>query len=377
MSRKRRILTSTLIGLVVIALIAGGARLRKKRLEEVTSVAPPGKAPWALRTAQVGRGSTSRAFPALGLVVSTAELTVASQFPGTILELGPREGVAVKRGDVLARIDTREIDDQIAGVVSQIEAGQVDADRLDKELERERDLLRAGGSSASEVEARESAAVAARKKVVTLQKQRSSLEVRRGFATVEAPADGVIAARLAEEGDLCVAFHPLYRIAAQGGARLSVKLPQGVLERVGPGTLIALVHGDERREVAATRIHPELDDLALGTVEADLSELPFGLPSGARLAVRVIIERRDDALLVPEDALLRSGDGSTARLFRIVSGESGPCLNAVGVVVDLVGDAGVAVSGPLQPGDRVALARDGLLRRLTDGDPVFQAETRP
>ncbi len=73
--------------------------------------------------------------------------------------------------------------------------------------------------------------------------------------------------------------------------------------------------------VKLSRIFPALDAHALGAAEADLLSMPFGLPSGARIPGRVLLETVEDVTSVPHRALVRTGDHGF--LFKVDSRDDG------------------------------------------------------
>jgi len=280
--------------------------------------------------------------------------------------------VRVRKGEVLARIDTRELEATIAAKEAQLAAAKAAATRATAEHAREQRLMKEGGSDASKVEEWRTAKVAAEQQVASLEREITALRVRLGYARVTAPADGVIAARLAEPGDLCQPGHPLYRLTVSHGARLRVDLPQAVLEQVHPGSRVVLTHGDARMEVRITRVHPALDSRALGSAEADLADAPFGLPSGARVGARILLARVEGAIIAPPRAVLMGADGH-GRLFKIVGEGEKTRVKVVPVAVGLHAHEGWVVQGEVVAGDRVVVAHESLLLQLHDGDPVVVA----
>jgi len=356
--------------LVIAAIAVAGMMLRHKREAEIANALPMSMAPWAVHAARVVEQPVRSGFLALATVLTSAELTISGQVQGTILDMAHREGEAVKRGEVIARIDTREIDQEILARKAELAAAQSDAANKENEWNREKELLKAGGSTESKVEGWYTELLAAQQRVQAIKREIDGLDVRKSYATVAAPADGVIAARLAEPGDLCSPSHPLYRVTVDHGARVEVSLPQRVLEQTHPGTQVILRHGGEEASVDITRVFPSLDGLALGHAEADLLAPPFGLPSGARIAARVVVDSRAHALVVPHEALLRVHGTKKATVFRIVHKGTSDVLQKKTVMVDLVTPEGAAVVGDLKANDRVVVAHEIVLLSLHDGDTV-------
>jgi len=355
---------------VAFVLIVGAVMLRNARMSQVASAPAPVPIPWAVSTVAVTRGTVTRGFPALATVATAHDITISPQISGTILEMGPREGVSVKPGDLLARIDVRELDSQVEALKAQLNAAQAEAHRQANEAQRERQLLDEGGSSAAEVERWSTGQKAAEEEARALEEQIHAVEIRRGYGRITLPVEGIIAARLAEPGDVAMPGTPIYRITTTRGARVIVRLPLEVRQQVKTGCPLELQHGDEVLTVHVSRVRPSVDPAALGTVEADVAEAPFGLPSGARLSARVICRVEQDALIVPHDAVLQDTGGVTGRVFRVTGDAARHQIQIVPVTVSLVGREGIAVEGDLGPGNEVVVGHESLLIKLQDGDPV-------
>ncbi len=370
MAAIKKILKRLIPLLIVALLVGGGLVVHKKRLAKLEHVPREDVAPWALHVAAVSDEPVDLGFPALARVSTSEEVTIMARISGRILEMGPREGVQVHKGDLLVRIDTREIGDKIRSLSAQLIAARAETTRTRDELRREEKLFRDGGSSKSAVEARRTAAVAADQKVKSLEHEISSLKVQQGYGVINSPTDGIIAARLVEPGDMAVPGRALYKITSSSGALVRVELPQAILHKVRPGTPIVLSHNGREITVPVNRVFPTVDARALGFVEADLESIPFDLPSGSRTACRIILEKTGDAVRIPYGSLLCGGDQTHCRVARVRKQGENHVVDMVPVTVQLRGHEGIAVSGELQPGDLVVVAHQSVLLQLKSGDSV-------
>ncbi len=362
------------IGLIILAaLIIGGIIIHKKRAAQVAHTPVAIAAPWALHVAVVSNEPVAIGFPALAMITTSRPVTIMARITGRILEMGPREGRTVNKGDLLVRIDTSAVEQKIHSLKAQLTASRAEAARIGRELVREEKLFKKGGSSATAVDSRRTAAVAARQKVASLEHQIASLEVEKGYGVIASPVNGIIAARLAEPGDMCVPGHPLNKIIAAGGALVRVELPQSILHQVHPGAAIVLFSDKQQMTVRVSRIFPSVDARALGFVEADVDALPFGLASGSRLDARVILRRVKDGLRIPYGSLLCGEGNDQGRVFIIGQQDKDrktSTLKMINVQVRLRGRDGIAVTGPLKAGDQVVVAHESVLLQLHAGDPV-------
>jgi len=359
----------TLVALIIVALVVAAVALRLQRQHQLAVMAPPQTTPWAVDTTVVATGRATLGFPALALVKGENDVAVAPRLGGIILEMGPREGERVDQGMVLARIDTRELDDKLASLEAQLAGARADAQRKARDARRTAELLKDKSISESQADQTQAAARSAQEQVNSLEKQIGAERTRMGYAEIAAPFTGVISERLADPGDLAAVGKPLYRIVATSGGRIEVRLPASVLEQVKPGNEVILDHHGQVVSLAAARVYPSLDERSLGRMEIDVDELPFNVAPGGLISARVITEAIDHALLVPADTVLSSSDDHQAWVFRL-SADNPPVVGRVPVHIRMRGAEGVAVEGDLQPGDRLVMAHETLLLRLQDGDTV-------
>ena len=76
--------------------------------------------------ATVALAELSRALPVTGSLSPLVQTTVKAQAPGEVLEVTVREGQAVKNGDVLVRIDTRNLEADLAARQAALEKARAD-----------------------------------------------------------------------------------------------------------------------------------------------------------------------------------------------------------------------------------------------------------
>ncbi len=390
MSKNTKHLTSLFIIIFAVALAIGAVLLRKHRLAQVESLAKITLAPWALHSINVKKGHVSRDFLALATLNGSTEITISSQTSGEIEAMGPREGVKVKKGDLLAKISVNELLEQRAALNAQLQAAEADLSRTQDEFARQKKLIKQHLTSQELYESKKTASLSAQKQVNNIQRQIAAQNVRIGYGTIYAPVDALVASRLSEPGDIAMAGKKLYVLTIDTTSRLQLKLPQQVLERVHSGTEVILSYGSQKQTVHLSRIFPALDDHALGTVEADLNRMPFGLPSGARISARVILESVDNALIIPHQAIVEMGQASQANatqansdqvikqgfVFKVLSDKNDPKVSKhlQRLVVSIVLNAHKVLairSDDLHEGDQLIMAHESVLLQLQDNDPVI------
>lgn len=144
--------------------------------------------------------------------VEATEAQLGFQAPGRIDEVAVHEGDAVKQGEVLARLDTRETEAHLAQAGAQVQAAQVRLRETNRDLKRSRALL---GGGAIGQEAYDKALVAqevassdydqARAQVAALEAVLANMQVRASF-------DGIVSIRHHEPGEVVAAGSPILTI---------------------------------------------------------------------------------------------------------------------------------------------------------------------
>ena len=369
----RRALIGAIFIVAVAALAYGGYRLHDTRVAALDEVPAAAQFPWALRTTPVEQRDLTRGFPVLATLSSQAEVAITPQISGVIRQMGPYEGEVVKTGALLVQLDITELDNQLASLKASQQAARDTAALSQSDLARQEKLLKDGFATQAAVDTLCTALQTATQRVNQLHAEIEALKTRISYGTILAPMDGVISARLQEPGDLAAPGRAIYRITAATGAKIRITVPQAVAVQLHKGSEVRLDNGDENVTVTVSRIFPALDALSMGTAEADLKAIPFDLPSGARLPGRVILDRLTGVFVVPRTALILSPDGETGTMFKVLNKDGADLSRLQKVTVKIVasGREGVAVSGDIGTGDRVAIGREDELLKLKDGDQVL------
>ena len=357
-----------------ILLIAGGLWLHFHRLHQSDASPVAEAAPWALQTAPVERGSVAGSIQTVAVVEAHNVIVLSPQIQGTVLAVGPRAGVAVRRGALLVRIDARTIASNLSALEQQRLAAAADADYAAAQLARVEAVLAEGGVSQSQADQARTAADGAHARRRALDDQIAALRVQLGYAEIRAPQDAVVAARLVEVGDTVGPGKPVYQLTAGRGAVVSASLPADQVMQVKPGDTLELRQGTASMKLPIIRVAPAVNAAGLGTVEADAPAAPFGLPSGSTVAATVFTSASGEALTVPVAALVGSGPDTHVFVFTpgAKPGEPGR-LRRVPVEVLQEGSTRAAVRGELTAGALVAVAQTAVLAQLRDGDPAVTA----
>ncbi|BBO93259.1 efflux RND transporter periplasmic adaptor subunit [Desulfosarcina ovata] len=207
-------------------------------------------------------------YEAVGTVRARLSATVSSKLMGTIQAFNVKEGDDVKKGDLLVRIDDRQVAAQLdqaraalaeakraeAGAVSARIAAEAGAQRARLSFERNRTMLEGGAITqemfetvdAQHKQARASLAQAkamveaARFRVKQAQAAVEAATVARKDAHVLAPFDGQVTAKQADAGALASPGMPLLTLEREGGYRVDLVVPETHIRAVKTGLPVAV-----------------------------------------------------------------------------------------------------------------------------------------
>jgi RND family efflux transporter MFP subunit len=354
---------------IPVILIASGFALHFVRLHQADSSPTPEQTPWALQTAKVERGNVAGSIQSNAVIDAPQVIAISPQIQGTVLAVGPRAGVAVKRGDLLVRIDSRTIESNLSALRQQFRAAQANADYADKQQTRFDALLAANAISKTQVDLSHSTAQSARAQAQALSDQIAVLRVNLGYAEIRAPQDAVISERAVEVGYTVAPGNQVYRLTAGKGAVVRVVLSASELAHVRVGDMLELTQGAATVRLPVARVAPAVNAAGLGTVEADAAVPPFGLPSGSSVSATLLSASTSKTLTVPVSALVGSGSNTHVVVFA-----PGPIPDAPGhlrfVRIEVLqqGSQRAAIRGALKPGEQVVVGQTAVLAQLRDGD---------
>jgi RND family efflux transporter MFP subunit len=297
--------------LAVIGALAGGGYLfiEKRQTEAIQAermeAAKPTAAP-AITVSKVTTNDFVETAVVSGSLIPREEILVSPEIEGLrVLQLLADEGDRVKKGDILARLVSEQIDAQIAQnqanlarsvaaiaqAESQIAQAEAQAKEAAAQLERAEPLKKSGYLSGATYDQRESAArttaaqlVAARDGLTAANADKAQVEAqgrelqwRRSNTDVTAPQDGVISRRNARMGALASSIgEPMFRIIQRGEIELDAEIVETELKNVKVGQK-AVVNvpqiGDFEGKVRL--VSPEVDKTTrLGRVKIFLGSNP-------------------------------------------------------------------------------------------------------
>lgn len=286
-------------------------------------------------------------------------------------------GQKVKAGQVLALIDTPELDQQFEQAKAELVRAQASVRLADITARRWQNLLESHSVSKQEADEKASEAETARANVLAAKADVDRLAALESFKRITAPFDGTVTARNTDIGDLITANNdggaPLFSIADTSRMRLYTQVPQGYASSIVQGMkvkLLVLGHGGETVDgtlIGTSRAINRASGTLLAQFEVDNPHQDL-LP-GDFAQVQLATHAPGDTVTVPATTLLFRAEGPQ---IAVLGKDNRVILRDVHIAMDL-GDT-LEIDQGLHPDDRII---DHPTDSLAQGDLVRLAAPQP
>jgi membrane fusion protein, multidrug efflux system len=314
------------------------------------------KPPVAVETAVASPGSIEEYVEIVGTLTPKRQADLKSEISGTVEDVYVTEWVRVRKGQPLAKLDTREAKAALLQVEAQ--AGQAE-----REYERAVKLKEAGLMTQQGLEAAQTERDAARA-MLDLAKTKLDKSV------IRAPMDGVVSLKAVNVGDYVenMGANAMFRIVDNSLFDLTATVPSTWIHSVAVGQKLTFTSDavpDRTFQGTVSFINPaaEADSRAVKVVAVVPNE-GGDLKAGLFVKGRILTGNKNGVLQVPRTALLTwDVEAAKADLF-VVSGEKAARRS---VQTGAVSGDKVEITSGLQSGDVVATRGSFNLR---DGDRV-------
>lgn len=251
-----------------------------------------------VETALVTRGEISAFLPYNATLETEAVVDIYPQTNGQVEALLVEEGQVVKEGDVLLKIEDRELK-------VDVEEGTANYDHLKKNFDRTEELYQRNLVNKQDFETQSYQVDQAR-----LRLERA--KIRLSYATVRAPFDGVISSRETQVGARVGSGTKLFSMVKLDDLVARVFVPGRYLPNVAENQTAIVTSEflpDRTFKGWVKRISPVIDPKS-GTFKVTVGvrgDKPSDLPPGLFVGVRIITDTRSDAVLIPKRAVVYEG----------------------------------------------------------------------
>ncbi|NIA07766.1 MAG: biotin/lipoyl-binding protein, partial [Actinobacteria bacterium] len=255
-----RILRLLIVVAVVAVLVLGARALIVRKKAQLAKAPRYDVGPMPVYVVAAKQGTLLEKRDYLAVVEPIRIANISARLTATVEEVLCDEGDVVHSGEVLIRLDGREIGDDIASVQAQIEQARADLASnestvaslvksvayWDREAKRDASLAEKGDIAGAQAEATadkantfqgnldaaKSKSTAIKHLIESLNQKKAQLQTRLGYCTICSPYDGLLTSRLVDPGDLASPGKTLIVAEDRSQLKLAFDVPQQDLPRV-------------------------------------------------------------------------------------------------------------------------------------------------
>jgi macrolide-specific efflux system membrane fusion protein len=326
-----------LIGLLLIAVVAIGVVYKYTMAQQVQP---------AFITDAVKRGNIENVVLTNGVLYPSKLVSVGAQVSGLIEKIDVQVGDAIKKGELIVQIDNltqqnalKEAEASLRSLNAQYTAKQAQIKVALSEFKRKQQLLARGATSQAEYDTAESLLAVYRAELdqLSAEKEKSIISVDNaklnlGYTTIASPIDGTVVYVSVEEGQTVNTNQgtpSIIELAQLDVMTIKAQVSEADIINVSAGqevyfTILGATdkkyHGVLRAiEPGPTLLSGDDSDLTIGDDEAIYYNALFDVDNpdnllrfGMTAQVSIILERAEDALLVPSQVLVAKRGGKAA-----------------------------------------------------------------
>jgi RND family efflux transporter MFP subunit len=253
---------------------------------------------------------------AVGTVRSRHSTRVSPRIMGTLLAVPVSQGDTVEKGDLIARIDDREVRAQVAVAKAALAQAEARHDQAAAAYRRYQQLFARGATTEEQLESVTGDYETAKAAMAGAAESVKAAEIVLGYAEIRSPISGVVSEKLAEPGDLALPGRPLVIIQDPGDLRLEANVREYLIPHLAVGAQVEVAFGpplDERLVTTVEERAPEADPATRTfLVKAPLPEGSRARPGNFGRLVFRTGER--EVILVPAVAVRRVGQLETVKV---------------------------------------------------------------
>ncbi|AON52561.1 efflux RND transporter periplasmic adaptor subunit [Herbaspirillum seropedicae] len=294
--------------------------------------------------------------------------SMSFRIAGQLAERRVHLGDVVRKGQVLARLDPADANQNASAAQAELASARQHLDAAEKQLQRDVQQAREALISAQQLEQSQDAHAAALSQFKAAQARAAVAGNQRDYTTLVAQHDGVISAEQANTGDVLAAGQPVYSLAWSGQVDVVTEVADRQVATLQPGaaavvTLAALpgkTFQGKVREVSPAADAQSRTYRVKVTLEQPDPAVRLGMTG--EVAITPAASSAAPVLLLPATALFHQGD----RPALWVVGEQGK-LELRPVTVAAYGERSISVSQGVTASDKVVVQG---VHTLTAGEKV-------
>ncbi|MBN9062280.1 MAG: efflux RND transporter periplasmic adaptor subunit [Rhizobiales bacterium] len=304
-----------------LGLAPGPSKVAPGEAAASAPAAPPPRPPVAIRTAQAEVRTMPVRLEAIGTVQTLANVIVRARVDSQIMSVEFNDGASVKAGDVLFKLDPRQIDAQIKQAEGNLQRSKATLELNEQDVRRKEQLARNEATSQALLDAARANVATARAQIKSDEAALENLKVQRSFYDVAAPISGRVGVAMLKAGSLTKsgeAGQVLATINQITPIYVAFSIPQRMLPELreaivaGGARVVATPQGIAKDAVGKIALLDNAVDTATGTivVRAMFENADELLWPGSLANVRIDLRELPNSVVVPREAVMSGQRGN-------------------------------------------------------------------
>ena len=359
---KRLFIMLVVVDLFIAGLIVFQVHKIMTAMSEGPKHAPP---PPSVSTLVAKGQNWQPMLTAIGSLKSINGVEVSTDLPGIISQIAFESGAAVKKGDLLIRLDTKQEQ-------AQLRSAEARRDLSALNLARQRGLLAKKATAQSEYD---STAAQARQDEAAVEEAKALLARK----TITAPFDGVLGIRQVDLGQYLTGGTPIVTLQSQNPIHVNFSVPQQNLSEIAIGKKIRLKAsgvGEQEFEGEITAINSKVDESTRNVlVEGTVANPERKLRAGMFVDVQVLLPEQTGVIAIPSSSINYAPYGDS--VFIVTSGSTAGTKQVEQHFIKLGPTRGdqIAILGGVHEGDEVVTS--GVFKLRSHAPVLINNEVQP
>jgi membrane fusion protein (multidrug efflux system) len=313
---KRMILVLTLLAAIIAGLGAVKYMQIQAAVAKGAAFRPP---PEAVTTLVAREVQWQETLDVIGTATAVRGVTVSADLPGIVSQITFDSGRAVREGEVLVQLDTRQEHAQLAAVEAQRDLARLNLDRMER-------LLADGITPRSEYDR---VAAESKEAVARVGEIHATIERK----TIRAPFTGVLGIRQVSLGQYLPGGAPVVPLQSLDPIYVDFGVPQQEVEHIRAGTEVT-VTAEGIEGVAAsgrvTAVDAVVDPATRNVhVQATFANADGRLHPGMFVQVHVVLGAGDKVIALPASAINYAPYGDSVFIVEDLKGPDGASYRGV------------------------------------------------
>jgi len=291
------------------------------------------------------------------------EANVSTRVSAIVEEIFVDEGSVVKKGDLLAELDKKDVLAKLNSAKQTLSAAEENFNYWQKEYNRDDNLFKEGAVSEEEKDRAKNSFAQAESKLENAKENIKFWQANLNYTEIKSPYDGVVSKRAVDAGDLTSPGKVLFTVEDRSRLKLAFDVPQEDAQFIKKD--MAVIYKDKNgfKQAKIANVFPSISEGRILHIEAYLDNKE-GLYVGAFVPVKVMTVQKEGVVVIPKSSVDKM-PGLKPFVFIVKEGKLEKYPVVLGLSSDMFIEAKNLAAG-------VAVVKNPYLSwtKLAEGEPV-------